>query len=461
LELFLALMTNLTNSSQVKTDNKPESAKTEEDTGPSQEETMAALKAEAALAGQEQQLSEAKKKIDDKTPQTQLIKAEPSSEGVPSSSGTSSQNPNGTSQTVAVQRISSDSTVPRNSYVPQPQPIRIQPRNIPNLGKTGVNTAKSLSSGGIVPTVDPLTRWNTLAMLGSYGEKSNDKNPDFQRYLESNEANPSDNEEIAQTGIIPRTQSIFGQNPRSNPPVANSTASDFRQFPTASVSSQITEEQRFLQEKSPQQLTIGQTALGQLQSALVWETSRGQKDSDVAERFVVTLSTPLTNAQGEEILPVGTPMLVAVQSVHESGRVTAVVEAVVKDGTEYPLPPGSIFLRGTGGNPLIANLVQGGNSQQMNANVTTFMLGALSKTGELLNRGSTSTFVSGGNFSQTQEFNSPNYIGGLLEGGFTPLAERLNQQHENRLSSLDSRTPLWIVEKGSTVEIFVNQSISF
>ena len=97
----------------------------------------------------------------------------------------------------------------------------------------------------------------------------------------------------------------------------------------------------------------------------------------------------------------------------------------------------------------------------MTANATTFVMGALSQTGELLNRGSTSTVFSGGNFSQTQQFEQPNYIGGLLEGGFTPLAERINQQHENRLSQLDSRTPLWMVKEGTHVEIFVNQTIQF
>ncbi len=109
----------------------------------------------------------------------------------------------------------------------------------------------------------------------------------------------------------------------------------------------------------------------------------------------------------------------------------------------------------------MANLVPSGQRERMRANTTTFVLGTLSRTGELLNQGSTTTFISGNNFTQTQEFNSPNYIGGLLEGGFTPLAERLNQQHENRLSNLDNRTPLWMVEKGTTVEIFVNQTIVF
>ena len=109
----------------------------------------------------------------------------------------------------------------------------------------------------------------------------------------------------------------------------------------------------------------------------------------------------------------------------------------------------------------MASLVPSGQREHIRANATTFVMGALSRTGELLNQGSTSTFISGNNFTQTQEFNSPNYIGGLLEGGFTPLAERLNQQHENRLSNLDDRTPLWMVEKGTTVVIFVNQTIAF
>ncbi|MGB5594973.1 MAG: TrbI/VirB10 family protein, partial [Crocosphaera sp.] len=220
------------------------------------------------------------------------------------------------------------------------------------------------------------------------------------------------------------------------------------------------EEERFLLgNTASQQITIGQRAIAILESSLISESNRSQ--NDFVERFVVTLTTPLTNHQGDVILPTGTPMLVAVRSVHDSGKVTAIVESVVKNGQEIPLPDGAMFLRDQGGNPLMASLVQSGQPERMAANATTFVMGALSKTGELLNQGETSTFISGGNFSQTQQFNEPNYIGGLLEGGFTPLAERMNEQHENRLSHLDSRTPLWMVELGTTVEIFVNQTIRF
>ncbi len=256
--------------------------------------------------------------------------------------------------------------------------------------------------------------------------------------------------------IIPRTQPIPGSNQGVSRVPTNST----RVAQNINHNHNLSEEERFLSgNTTSQQITIGQRATAVLESSLISESNGGQ--NDFVERFVVTLSTPLTNQQGVEVLPTGTPMLVAVRSVHDSGKVTAVVESVVKNGQEIPLPDGAMFLRDAGGNPLMASLMQSGQRERMEANATTFVMGALSKTGELLNRGSTSTFISGGNFSQSQQFDDPNYIGGLLEGGFTPLAERMNQQHENRLSTLDSRTPLWIVEQGTTVEIFVNQTINF
>ncbi len=41
----------------------------------------------------------------------------------------------------------------------------------------------------------------------------------------------------------------------------------------------------------------------------------------------------------------------------------------------------------------MASLVQSGQRERMETNATTFVMGALSKTGELLNRGETSTFI--------------------------------------------------------------------
>ncbi|MEA5512395.1 hypothetical protein VB715_21735 [Crocosphaera sp. UHCC 0190] len=201
-------MTNLTSTPSLQTNDNQEAAKTEEDTGPSPEETMAALKAEAALAGQEKQLSEAKKKVDEGTPQTQLVKAEPSSNSVSNSAPGSNRTKTTpqTYQTVAVQPRSSSPSVQRVTTV-SPQPMRVTQRNMPNSVKGSVNPSKSSSSMGI-QTVDPLTRWNTLAMLGSYGGKTNGKNPDVGTAISP----VDDHEEMTETGIIPRTQPIIRRN---------------------------------------------------------------------------------------------------------------------------------------------------------------------------------------------------------------------------------------------------------
>ena len=423
---FVTITGNLATSSNLQAD-KPDTEETPSDTGPNEAETLAALKAKAAIAGQENELS--RLKAVDETEETQPLPATKlvTQQPPPPAKAVSTPPP----RTVSV----------RPTPNPLPKTVRRTPTTPP------VSTKSSPPPVTTPATVDPLQQWQTLAQLGSYGggQSSGTNSPPLTNQVALVNESTANN-----TGsIIPPTQTV----PRGQSMMVAQTTNP---------SHQLSEEERFLSgQTGNQQITIGQRARAVLESSLIWVSSSNQNQNDFVERFVLTLSTPLTNYQGDVMLPQGTPMLVAVRSVHDSGKVTAVVESVVKDGQEIPLPDGAMFLRDSSGNPLMASLVPSGQGERMRANATTFMMGALSKTGELLNQGSTSTFISGGNFSQTQEFNSPNYIGGLLEGGFTPLAERMNQQHENRLSQLDSRTPLWMVQKGTTVEIFVNQTINF
>jgi hypothetical protein len=448
---FLSVTGNLFDSSNIQT--QATSTENKEPPTPSEGETLAALKAEAAIAGQETELGRLKEaalgdesivneETESPATETKLVESEPA---LAVATPTRPAPPR--SNSVPVRRSPPPSTPSRAVTVrPSPAPV--------------TSTAPVTPS----PEVDPLERWQTLAQLGSYGgghsSPTNEPQPtnNVNNVALANDSRITANDSRITANnrgsIIPRTQPVTGAShvvPRSQAKMVAQTTN----------SSNSEEEQFLLGNTAQQQITIGQTALATLETALIWESTNTSKNNDLVERFLLTLSTPLVNSQGDIILPVGTPMLVAVRSVHGSGRVSAVVETVVKDGLEISLPSGAIFLRGQGGAPLMASLIQSGQKERMAANATTFALGALSKTGELLNRGSSSTFISGGNFSQTQEFNEPNYIGGLLEGGFTPLAERMNEQHENRLSQLDNRTPLWMVNQGTTVEIFVNQSLDF
>ena len=432
---FVTVTGNLATSSNLQA-NQSENEETTEDTGPSEAETLAALKAKAALAGQESELSRLKA-IDEpleqqeQPPETNLVSTEPEQ---PIKAVSTPPPPR--TETVAVR--------------PTPKPV---PKPVRTASRPSTPTVRQTSPSVTTQTVDPLQQWQTLAQIGSYGGGESSESPSAGGVNEAETTNQVAlaNSSHNTSSIIPRTQPIPGTNhgmTKVTPKVAQNI----------NPNSYVSEEERFLSgNTTSQQITIGQRATAVLESSLISESNGGQ--NDFVERFVVTLSTPLSNEQGDEVLPTGTPMLVAVRSVHDSGKVTAVVESVVKNGQEITLPSGAMFLRDQGGNPLMASLMQSGQRERMEANATTFVMGALSKTGELLNRGSTSTFISGGNFSQTQQFNEPNYIGGLLEGGFTPLAERMNQQHENRLSNLDSRTPLWIVEQGTTVEVFVNKTV--
>lgn len=86
-------------------------------------------------------------------------------------------------------------------------------------------------------------------------------------------------------------------------------------------------------------------------------------------------------------------------------------------------------------------------------------MGALSKVGELTNRAtSSSTFNGIGGTSQSQTYGSPNYLGAVLEGGFSNLSGQLLSRNQQAIKELRNRPQLWWVEAGGTVEIVVSRS---
>jgi hypothetical protein len=88
-------------------------------------------------------------------------------------------------------------------------------------------------------------------------------------------------------------------------------------------------------------------------------------------------------------------------------------------------------------------------------------MGALSQAGELANRAtSTSTFSGIGGVSSTSTYNQPNYIGAVLEGGFTPLAEQWQQRNQQAIREIQNLSRLWWVDAGIPVQVLVTRSIN-
>jgi len=218
---------------------------------------------------------------------------------------------------------------------------------------------------------------------------------------------------------------------------------------------------------------VGTQAQGQLVTPVIWSGNvrDGQKTTDLTsrstggEKFIVQLAEPLTDTEGFVALPQGTQIVAAVVSVNESGLAQLLVTQVVVEGQEYVLPPGAISIRGSDGQPLIAEKWGDKKPLIASGDITSFLFGALSKVGQNLTQPDSQSSMSSSGFgfssSTSTQSGGRNLLGAVLEGGFTPLTQQITERNNQRIQSLAGSPNVWYISAGETVQVFVNQSFEF
>lgn len=384
--------------------------------------------------------------------------------------------------------------VARARPAPRPAPPEASPTPVFSRPVIAANPADKPQPTVTETPIDPMEQWRTLSNLGSYGSSSLTEEVDEIRRAEGRRqraegiypdsavvanlresANSPSRIAIAQElGLqspeegssrreLPRNrQMALSRREEEETPLA--TKQMPKAIPVASTlettSAQINpaEEAHILNNTPIQRLQVGQQVSGQLVTPIIW----ADEESTLDERFVVRLDQPLIDERGRELLAAGTQVVFVCHHVHESGWVISEATALVREGTEYALPPGVISIRGQNGQPLMASYWDDGGSEIAKRDRTAFLFGALSQVGEVLNRPDVeqSTSSTGSSFSQTTTTRSgePDILGAVLEGGFTPLTEQILQRNEQATKELLNRSKLWYVNVGSSVQVFVNQS---
>ncbi len=254
-------------------------------------------------------------------------------------------------------------------------------------------------------SVLPLQQWQTLAQLGSYGQVM---------------AVTADEPDMARSELTrsQRRNSNMREGQNNSPPT-----------PTSSNDSAIeTEESRLLEGKPYTLARVGDSTTGVLVSPIIW-SGKGTED----QRFVVALDKPLLSESGSEVLPAGTSLVFSMTGVQDNGLVTAKVVSAIIGQTEYLLPEGSLTLMSEDSGPLIARgyFDNGGTIASMD--ISTAILGALGKVGEILNEPTSevSSIVSNGttSTSTSSTTRNPNLLGALLEGGAKPVLDPTFRTH--------------------------------
>jgi hypothetical protein len=350
-----------------------------------------------------------------------------------------------------------------NRTAPQPRTVAVSPSPRIQTAPTPVSRSApvSLSTPSSSRPVDPMEQWQELAKLGSYGSIQPEAPPQRTEF--------SDSEQATQ-----RVRQAIQNAPYS---VASTAAPTARIAPTSAIQSfhpkfssssnspepeppPILEEAEapILESDSVRHsLTVGTTGSGELLTPLAIA------ESNNADRFTVKLTEPLMDNQGQIAFPDNTELVVQVDSVSETGQVhssaIAATWSIHGQQKELTLPPGAIQVRGEGGEPLIAEHFEDRGEAIAGMDAGQFLLGAAGRAAQLYTRSGSRVQTSGSSTIVSENNPAPNIVAGLVEGGTDAVLDSIQQRNQRAIERMETTSNIRFVEAGTTVEIFVNQSM--
>ena len=217
-----------------------------------------------------------------------------------------------------------------------------------------------------------------------------------------------------------------------------------------------------------QLLRVGMNTWAETITPMVWAGANiNQTKSDESNRrktnFVIRLTKPIQNRQGEQVIPAGSEIVGTVQDVNKSGYATVSGTRLVIDNREYILPEGAVSISGEEGKPLIASRYKSKKGKIASRDARTFLLGSLAQIGRVLNEPEeNSSIISTGTGISTSSTSvkrgERNILGAVLEGGFTPLTRQILSRNQAAIREMLDAEEVWYIRPGKNVQIIVNQS---
>jgi Bacterial conjugation TrbI-like protein len=290
-----------------------------------------------------------------------------------------------------------------------------------------------VQSAAFNQNLDPQQQWQMLSQVGSYGQISSGHSG--ANNGGGNFSNPN------------------GQNTQLASQIQASSAPE--------------EESPLLTGRVRRSVVTGSTAQGLLSTPVVWEGGRrgAQGDADNAaavddeDRFIIQLTSALKASDGSEALAIGTPLVVKVRSVSGSGTLKLSAVAVIMDGEETQIPPGSISIRASGGGPLTARNMQDRGGEIASSDAGIFALAGISKAASLFTRAQSTTTSNGFNSVTSTQNPAPDILAGVLEGGTSAIINQIQARNERAIQESLARPDLWMLAAGTSVQVFVNKSV--
>ena len=161
-------------------------------------------------------------------------------------------------------------------------------------------------------------------------------------------------------------------------------------------------------------------------------------------------------------LPVGTAIEFDFQ-VADNGMIQAISKKVTYDQTEIAIPPGAFSITSSDNQPLFAQIKEVNGDRLAAADAQGALWGGLSEIGNVLvTSGNSSTVsVGAGTTIATSNSGSPNILGAILKGAFSPLAATQVGRSNSLANTIEKQSKVAYLLPGTAMRVYVAQAATF
>ena len=173
---------------------------------------------------------------------------------------------------------------------------------------------------------------------------------------------------------------------------------------------------------------------------------------ETGQEILLQLEQGFADTNGGVPIPDGT-RIIATVTVASNGLMRIVSAIAIVNGENIPIDAGSLILSGTDNSPVIAQYKQFDQGEIGRRDLQTFIAGAASGLGKVLTQPNTSVQVSTNGTAVVSSTSNPNILGGVLDGGATPILEAWAKRNETEIKRLESASRLWYLPMGYKMTI--------
>jgi hypothetical protein len=173
---------------------------------------------------------------------------------------------------------------------------------------------------------------------------------------------------------------------------------------------------------------------------------------ETGQEILLQLEQGFADTNGGVPIPDGT-RIIATVTVASNGLMRIVSAIAIVNGENIPIDAGSLILSGTDNSPVIAQYKQFDQGEIGRRDLQTFLAGAASGLGKVLTQPNTSVQVSTNGTAVVSSTSNPNILGGVLDGGATPILEAWAKRNETEIKRLESVSRLWYLPMGYKMTI--------